>query len=115
MSWGFDIQVGWHKLLDDLCNKLQAIQEITKIEIVAAQVKEKFGMLRFYYDTRVSEECEEDWMRTWCDIIFDLVCSAENNSAYICEMCGERGKTRSGGWVTTLCDECNEKNLKNTL
>jgi len=58
---------------------------------VAVQVKEKFGTLRFYYDGG--------------DRYIDgLVNMAESMSAVTCEVCGNPGKIRTGGWVRTLCD-----------
>ena len=29
---------------------------------------------------------------------------------FICENCGMYAERRGGGWVTTLCDDCYEKN-----
>lgn len=61
-------------------------------QVVASQVKEKFGTLRFYYyggDKTVD----------------GIVRMAESMSAVMCETCGAPGKTRSGGWIQTLCDE----------
>lgn len=56
------------------------------------QIKEKFGGLRFYYDGG-SEELEK------------LVDEAERLSYRTCEVCGEPGKERGGGWIQTLCDK----------
>lgn len=69
-------------------NKLEAKPVPT---FVAAQVKEKFGTLRFYYDGGD-------------DYINGVVSFAENSSAHTCEECGLPGKLRHGGWVRTLCD-----------
>lgn len=58
----------------------------------AAQVKEKFGTLSFY-------------MTTGTDEIYDLIAEAEKKSAVTCEVCGEPGELRRGGWLKTLCDK----------
>jgi len=58
----------------------------------ASQVKEKYGTLSFY-------------MTEGTDQIFDLIHEAEEKSAKICEVCGESGKRRGGGWISTLCDK----------
>ena len=59
-------------------------------QVVAAQVKEKYGTLRFYYDGG--------------DRFIDgLECMAESMSAVTCEVCGNTGKTVTGGWIRTLC------------
>jgi len=60
-------------------------------QVVASQVKEKYGMLRFYYDGGD-------------DRITGMVDLAEAMSLVTCEQCGAPGETRSGGWVRTLCD-----------
>lgn len=60
--------------------------------IRVAQIKEKFGGLRFYYDGGD-------------DYISGLVTMAESWAGRTCETCGERGKQRGGGWIRTLCDK----------
>lgn len=58
----------------------------------AAQIKEKFGTLRFYHDGGDS-------------FINGVISSAQNSSAMTCEVCGSKGKLRHGGWIRTLCDQ----------
>lgn len=49
MCWGFDVGDGWYPLLDALSQVLTAHAEtVGKPVVEAAQVKEKFGTLRFY-------------------------------------------------------------------
>lgn len=57
------------------------------------QVKEKFGGLRFYTDYSN-------------DYLNGMIHMAECISYKTCEQCGKPGKPRSGGWVLTLCDDC---------
>lgn len=61
-------------------------------QVVASQVKEKYGTLRFY--TNGNDE-----------YVDGLISMAESMSARTCETCGSPGKTRRGGWVRTLCDK----------
>lgn len=61
----------------------------------ASQVKEKFGTLRFYM-TSATDEMREH------------VRKAENKSAKVCEDCGAEGVMREGGWIRTLCNDCEE-------
>lgn len=61
-------------------------------QVVATQVKEKFGTLRFYYNGG------DEYIR-------GLESMAEAMSAVMCEECGNPGKLRRGGWIRTLCDE----------
>lgn len=60
-------------------------------QVVAEQVKEKFGTLRFYYDGGD-------------DYVQGLVSMAESMSSITCETCGTLGRIREGGWIRTLCD-----------
>lgn len=60
--------------------------------VVADQVKEKFGGLRFYY-------------HGGDDQVTGMVRMAESWAARTCEECGERGTMRHGGWIRTLCDK----------
>lgn len=61
-------------------------------QVVATQVKEKFGTLRFYYNGG--------------DAVVDgMVRMAESLSARVCEVCGAPGKTTGGHWLQTVCKE----------
>lgn len=60
--------------------------------INVAQIKEKFGGLRFYYDGGDEH-------------ISGMVTMAESWAHRTCEQCGNKGKQRDGGWIRTLCDE----------
>lgn len=66
----------------------QLKEEIT--QVVATQVKEKYGTLRFYYNGGD-------------DTIDGMVRMAEAMSSVTCEVCGASGKTLGGGWIRTLC------------
>lgn len=77
---------------EDLENK--KFREVPKKvhQVVAVQVKEKFGGLRFY--TNGTD-----------DVVRGMISMAETMSFRTCEVCGNPGKVRHGGWITTLCDE----------
>lgn len=66
-------------------------------QVVATQVKEKFGDLRFYY-------------RGGDERIDGVVRMAESMSGRTCEDCGAPGTHSSGGWIRTLCEE--HKNVR---
>ena len=70
--------------------KYREVPETCK-QVVADQVKEKFGTLRFYYSGGD-------------DTIHGMVRMAESMSALTCEECGAPGTQRHGGWVHTYCD-----------
>ena len=63
-----------------------------------AQIKEKFGGLRYYADF-------SDGMRERTELLVRL---AERVAARTCEKCGRPGEacTPSGFWRKTLCVEC---------
>jgi hypothetical protein len=94
MCWGFECSDGWFKIIDELSAKLEPLG------IVAEQVKEKFGTLRFYIGGVPTEIADEVWA---------AIEEAEQKSEVTCEVCGAPGELRGGGWVSTLCDPCNAK------
>jgi len=114
MCWGFDHDDGWYAIIDNLCANIQghidwsitnhqsalkwngehpdrqySVREPVP-QVVATQVKEKFGTLRFYY-TGGDETIE------------GMVRMAESWSANACEECGAPGTQTDGGWIETLC------------
>lgn len=70
------------------------IQEVPEPipQVVAHQVKEKFGGLRFYYSGGD-------------DTIDNLATFAEALSERTCDVCGAPGKQSGGGWIVTRCKE----------
>lgn len=109
MCWGFECGDGWYNIIDKLCGNIQShidwsiknnawdLEKDTKNvrsiipQVVAVQVKEKFGGLRFYYDGG------DDYIR-------GLSSMAESMSMVTCETCGAPGKRRGDGWIYTACD-----------
>jgi hypothetical protein len=92
MAWGIAVGNGWYDIIDELCSKLEPMG------IVAAQIKEKFGGLRFYlepYDRKLNPDKH--------------IREAEKKAYKTCESCGKPGERRSGGWIQVLCDECFNK------
>jgi hypothetical protein len=68
-------------------------------QVVADQVKEKFGTLRFYY-------------HGGDDVIDGMVQMADALSGVTCEECGAPGKLRQTGWIRCLCDKHNENDAE---
>ena len=60
--------------------------------VIAVQVKEKFGSLRFYIEGGTDED-------------YAAIDLAESVSVRTCEVCGSPGKLRGNHWLKTLCDE----------
>lgn len=105
MCWGFECGDGWYQILNSLCGNIQSYidwnnksavagyKDFQPVEqVVAVQVKEKFGGLRFYYDGGDRH-------------IDGMVRMAESWADNTCEVCGNPGTSRGGGWIKTLCDE----------
>ena len=107
MCWGFSIGPGWYKIVEETCAKLQLLSDVFGLQAVAAQIKEKFGTLRFYFDIEQGDivAINKADRAMAGDIMYDVVTRAEEETAWTCEECGERGKTRGTGWLVTLCDK----------
>lgn len=105
MAWGIETDGnGWYDLLDKCMEKLQYFCDLCSkdgkvVEVVANQVKSKYGTLRFYYTTEGANDIERS-------IIGNIVSNSENRSAYICEVTGKDGESCvKWGWYKTLCYE----------
>ena len=93
--FGFECGEGWFDLLKECIEKIQKVCEHDGLETKIAQIKEKFGTLRFYVDAGT-------------DGVYDAIEEAEGKSMITCEKCGSPGRTRADRpWIKTLCDECN--------
>jgi len=97
MSYGLSFSDGWYDIVDQLCENIQRHCDENDIQVVCVQAKEKFGSLSFY----ISE---------YNDYLCKVVNEAWIASSKTCEYCGSQGKSRSGGWIKTLCDDCDVKN-----
>jgi hypothetical protein len=121
---------GWAIILRCLCNKINWIKETYGITVKVAQVKEKFGGLRFYLDgIDIDPEwirTEEDGSYTWLkncgrtltnpeenfnvERIYSefrgAIGMAESMCYNTCEDCGRPGKYREAAWVRVQCAEC---------
>jgi hypothetical protein len=104
---------GWFNIIDTLCRSIQQHadqkrkrepfagldnEEFDELhQPIAAQVKEKFGGLRFY-------------ISNGDDVVYGMISLAENLSYRTCEECGSPGTPRKGAWIRTLCDTCDRRN-----
>ena len=91
---GVAVCPGWWTIVRQLCVAIDYYLDCHKDvpQVTVAQIKEKFGGLRFYYDGGD-------------DYIAGLVTMAESWASRACEECGKPGHQRDGGWIRTLCDE----------
>ena len=103
MTQASNVGEGWHPLIKELEEKLNAIDP----DFELLQVKEKFGGLR-YYVGMVSANHDADKANAGekLDQFHQLIALAEAASTHICEECGKPAETKSySGWLKTLCDE----------
>ena len=93
---GISINTGWQRIIESLSANIDFYVKYSKVDYPkVAQIKEKFGELRFYYDGGDER-------------IHGMVRMAESWASNTCEICGKSGKLRHGGWMKTLCDEHEE-------
>lgn len=98
---GIECGDGWFTLIDRLCtaceSEIDALisQGLTEVHWPrVAQIKEKFGGMRFYVNGSVTDE-----LRAL------ILAVEEEESRRTCEYCGAPGKLREGEWRHTYCDQ----------
>lgn len=110
MFWGVTTGDGWFDLIWRLSEDLEKLDP----NLVAIQVKEKFGTLSFYlrqadlgvkqYDQGMisfEPQARNEQVRA-------RVKQATEESAVTCEQCGKPGKMRAGSWHAVRCDACQD-------
>jgi hypothetical protein len=156
MCWGLEVGDGWYDLIDILCESL-TYTYTTSIEVdeedgkrlgikpyksevgnsyyftiqppqvIADQVKEKYGTLRFYYHQEYSEEVIslvetgkypdlQKIIDRYSNYIDGIVHFAETASGRTCEATGQSGELHSSGgtrsgWLKTLNKEFAKTNV----
>jgi hypothetical protein len=68
-------------------------------QIVAVQVKEKYGGLRMYVNGSD-------------DYVYGAISMAELISESICDVCGSYGTLNDNGWISTRCNEHKDWNWR---
>jgi hypothetical protein len=94
-SMDFECGLGWMDLIRDLSLKIEEIlqKDPELADLKADQVKEKYGVLRFYMSSQTDE-------------ITSLIQDAVALSTQTCEICGSSGKMRGTHWYEVRCDNC---------
>lgn len=114
LIYDFEIDDGWYSLVDELCEELSTINKKYDISIIAVQVKEKLGTLRFYYsfaENNLNTVNDEDYSKINKEI-FTIVNKYYYKSETTCEACGRDGKMNKTGWMKVLCSDCDQKILQ---
>jgi len=98
---GFEIErrnvgEGWQAIVERLHGDLLALDPDCQV----AQIKEKFGGLRYYIN--ISEGVEDETQRK----MYALTYEAEADSMSTCEVCGQPGRPSTARfWIKTVCSD----------
>lgn len=94
--YGDETGEGWASIVLECHRQLKHLDPGYRI----VQIKEKFGGLRYYY------ESSYDFGNIIRDVMDSVVIAAEYKCSITCEVCGAGGKIQyNGGWWKTLCEE----------
>lgn len=94
MCWGFECDDGWYDLIDTMCFVIQShLDNHPDVpQLIADQVKEKYGELRFY--SHGGDLFTEGVQESICILSFK-----------ICEVCGNKGEMQDKAWIKTVCEK----------
>lgn len=96
---GISVSDGWKDLVLETDALLAHIDPDYKI----SQIKEKFGLLRYYFQTEASGMDLK--------VMYAITSNAESRSSFVCELCGKFGMLRDDrNWIRVLCNNCAEEN-----
>jgi hypothetical protein len=88
---------GWSDLLERACVRIENALD-TGDTFKIAEIKEKLGTLRFYWDGELSERAKAE--------VREAIALATARSACTCEICSAEGWLHNrGGWLATACAE----------
>jgi len=92
---------GWVPVIEKQLPVLEAIRVRTGLPVQIAQIKEKFGGLRFYMESLDNSIYVE---------VHDIIDEMEKETEKTCETCGSKEKVsldaKPGSWVRTKCEKC---------
>lgn len=132
MSFGIECPVGWFHILEQLCTELEYsnLESVPKwgVAIVAEQVKEKYGTLRFYFNVRdvdingkvdfdhKNEKLDDATNKIVSEHLYmfaqNLIDEAEHMTEETCADCGTpltpENRVETKGWITYICKKCDE-------
>lgn len=119
MAFGIECGNGWYDLIDLLCDSITHQVETTnrcypqlKFAVVAVQIKEKYGGLRFYIDYVYDHELIKDAaamkiINQRIDMITGMIHMVERMSSRTCETCGSKCEVdRESMYPRAECHGC---------
>lgn len=114
--------VGWDPILGQALSDLHDLAGRRRVRISIVQIKEKFAELRIYF--RVAGEPDQIQLdivgsdgrvvsarspRASADSVraeaMAIVNRASEKSRSACQVCGQPGSVRPGGWLQVFCDD----------
>lgn len=98
-QYGMQCDDGWYGLIDALSSFVES--QTDDAQIVAHQVKQKFGGLRFYHGGVPDAVSDR---RT--QMIFGAITFAEQFSTEICELCGQPAVENGAPMSRARCEDC---------
>jgi len=89
---------GWHQLVG---RALVEIRTVTDGKVAIRQVKERSGKLSIFTDVMIKGVSETGMTR-----VFDITNAAADQSASVCEMCGNSGRLITTDRARVRCQAC---------
>lgn len=87
-----EIPRGWETMLEQMLTDI-------KEDIKFIQIKEKYNQLRCCYEGQISKESQ------------NILYKYSEMSRYVCSICGQPAYIETYGYITSLCEDCKEKNI----
>lgn len=116
---GIECGPGWLELINLVCHYFENKLQNQDVEIIQfAQIKEKFGLLRIYFDVMFPAAGKKTDNTLFYEL-HNTIGAMEKFSSIVCEDCGKIKNVRVNvamrtihGWKRTLCDKCYTKEEK---
>ena len=103
---------GWFDLIAEVC---QFVESRTK-HVHASQIKEKFGLLRIYFESDYNEDGQPLVSKDMMEEIYSFISKKESESKRTCEDCGikltvdnQAKQEDLGYWIRNVCVPCYEE------
>lgn len=98
-NWFWEVPDGWRELFIDMCRELNNCLDknnVPRTDLKVHQVKEKFGDLRFYFESPKNVNKE----------LYDITEKYSDKSYHTCIDCGKPAVYISKGWISPYCKDC---------